>query len=46
MNRQMRRHPVNPFLPISPISNKRVVDTKRQNTYVAEKQQRKWRRTI
>lgn len=46
MNRQMRRHPVNPFLPVSPISKKRVVDTKRQNIYVAKKQQRKYRRAL
>lgn len=46
MNRQMRRHPVHPLLPVSPVSNKRDIDHKRSKNYVAEKQQRKWRRTV
>lgn len=46
MNRQMRRHPVHPLLPISPTSKKNVVDTERQKTYVALKQQRKGRKKV
>lgn len=46
MNRQMRRHPVHPALPILPTSKKSVIDTERQKTYVALKQQRKGRRKV
>lgn len=46
MNRQMRRHPVHPALPLSPTSNKSVIDAERQKTYVASKQRRNWRRKV
>lgn len=29
MNREMRRHPTHPFLPISPVSKNRTLDKKR-----------------
>lgn len=46
MNRQMRRHPVHHALPILYTSKKSIIDTKRSKTYVASKQQRKWRRIV
>lgn len=29
MNREMRRHPTHPFLPILPVSKNRILDKKR-----------------
>lgn len=46
MNRQMRRHPVHPALPISPISKKSVVNNERSKKYVAPKQEPNLRRKV